>query len=110
MPSANKSLRIAGWFEGLSFLILLFIAMPLKYGMGMPGPVRVVGWAHGVLFVIYILAIVWVAYVASWGFGRIFKSVAAGFLPFGPFVINHQLKEEEAAQTPASNHATDQAS
>ena len=46
-------LRLAGITEGISFLVLLFIAMPLKYWAGMPLAVKYTGWAHGVLFVLY---------------------------------------------------------
>ncbi|HTO03360.1 MAG TPA: DUF3817 domain-containing protein, partial [Opitutus sp.] len=43
-------LRFIGWWEGVSFLVLLGIAMPLKYLAGEPAAVRVVGMAHGILF------------------------------------------------------------
>jgi hypothetical protein len=51
-------LRIIGFVEGLSFLILLGIAMPLKYFFGLPETVRVVGMAHGLLFVLYVLLVI----------------------------------------------------
>lgn len=71
--------------EGSSFLILLFLAMPLKYGFDMPAAVQYTGWAHGVLFVAYFaaLALIWKA--ESWSFG---KAALAGFMslvPFGTF-------------------------
>jgi integral membrane protein len=50
-----KTLRILGNIEGVSYLLLLFIAMPMKYYFGMPMAVKIVGMAHGVLFVAYCL-------------------------------------------------------
>ena len=49
-------LRVIGWWEGLSFLLLLGIAMPLKYWFGRPEYVRVLGMAHGALFLLYVAA------------------------------------------------------
>ena len=50
-----KNLRILGIIEGISYLILLVIAMPMKYFMGLPLAVKFVGMTHGVLFVVYCL-------------------------------------------------------
>ena len=52
MTAASRGLRVALWLEGASLLGLLAVAMPLKYAAGLPGPVRVVGAIHGLLFVI----------------------------------------------------------
>ena len=48
-----RSLRMAGLAEGISFLVLLLIAMPLKYWAGDPTAVLYTGWAHGFLFILY---------------------------------------------------------
>lgn len=53
-----KSLMIMGYLEGTSFLLLLCIAMPLKYMMGIPEVVRYVGMAHGALFIAYIVILI----------------------------------------------------
>ena len=58
LGSALGRLRLLGFLEGASFLILLGGAMPLKYAAGMPGAVRIVGMAHGVFFIGYCIAIV----------------------------------------------------
>ena len=47
-------LRILAFAEGVSFLLILFVTMPLKYGMGMADPNYVVGLIHGLLFVMYV--------------------------------------------------------
>jgi integral membrane protein len=51
MKTLKNHLRLSALLEGISFLVLLGIAMPLKYMAGIPEPVTVIGWAHGVLFV-----------------------------------------------------------
>ena len=62
-----RSIAIA---EGISFLVLLFIAMPLKYLAGWPDAVRVVGMAHGVLFLLYLAAAIQVATARDWPWQR----------------------------------------
>jgi integral membrane protein len=85
--------RIAGRLEGTSFLLLIFIAMPLKYMADWPWGVKVVGWAHGILFIAY-LYISWMQYDKQ----RIsLKALAlcffAALLPFGPFVLEKKLEK-----------------
>ena len=63
-------LRVIGWGEGLSFLLLLGIAMPLKYWFGQPGYVRVVGMAHGALFLLYVAAAWQAAMIQEWAWRR----------------------------------------
>lgn len=101
--------RAAGLVEGVSALILFFIAMPLKYLSGMPelGKEAVfwVGSIHGALFVAYAL----ITFVA-WGQGAItFKLVClaagASIVPFGPFVLDGVLKRyEERAKASSEAH------
>ena len=83
-------LRIIGWFEGTSFLILLWIAMPLKYWAGEPGAVRVVGMAHGVLFLLYLLA----ALKRNWRWTRVAAITVASVLPAGPFILDARVLQE----------------
>jgi integral membrane protein len=90
-------LRAIGLFEGISFLLLLGIAMPLKYMAGMPEAVKIVGWAHGVLFVLYIAAVVQVTLVHRWSFLRVAGAVVASLVPFGPFILDPRLRKEELA-------------
>jgi len=80
--------------EGLSFLVLLFIAMPLKYGAGMPLAVRIVGSIHGGLFLLYIWAALRAAKADNWSVKQLVVAFIASLLPFGPFVIDHKLKAE----------------
>ena len=63
-------LRVIGFWEGVSFLVLLGIAMPLKYWAGQPGAVRVVGMAHGILFMLYLWAAIQAALEHHWTWQR----------------------------------------
>lgn len=76
--------------EGWSFLVLLFVAMPLKYMFGWPWAVKVVGWAHGVLFVWYWVAAVPLFTKLKWDVERIVGLGAASVLPFGTFVMERK--------------------
>ncbi len=84
--------------EGLSFLLLLFIAMPLKYWVGIPLWVRVVGSIHGGLFLLYIWAALRAAKCDKWSTKQLIVACVASLLPFGPFVIDHKLKQEAQAE------------
>lgn len=84
-------LRLLGFLEGLSFLVLLGIAMPLKYFAGQPGYVRVIGMAHGILFLAYGLAIIQAHLDYGWSVKRSFLLFLASLLPFGPFIADRKL-------------------
>ena len=84
-------LRIITLIEGVSFLILLGIAMPLKYFAGRPGAVTVVGWIHGILFIIFFVALVRVMFIARWPLMRGLLVFIAALLPFGPFLIDRKM-------------------
>lgn len=92
-------LRKSGLIEGISFLLLVGIAMPLKYMADMPMAVKIVGWIHGVLFVIFCIALVKTYAFAKWPASRCIFVFVAALIPFGPFVIDAKMKqwEEEAA-------------
>lgn len=91
-------LRVIGWWEGVSFLVLLGVAMPLKYFAGMPAAVRVVGMAHGILFVLYVLAAIQAALEHDWPWKRTAAVLAASVLPAGPFIVDAKILREEAAR------------
>jgi integral membrane protein len=92
-------LRKAGIAEGISFLILLGIAMPLKYIFHQPMAVTIFGWAHGVLFV----AFLFLAWEYKSDRNKNLKWYATAFLaaiiPTGTFFFDKKLKEEEVAQS-----------
>jgi integral membrane protein len=86
--------RIIAILEGISFILLLGIAMPLKYFAGMPLAVKYTGWAHGVLFIFYILLLIQVKIEYDWGWKRTAGAFIASLLPFGTFVLDARLKKE----------------
>ncbi|WP_276497561.1 DUF3817 domain-containing protein [Pontibacter litorisediminis] len=95
MKTPISRLRTVGIYEGLSYLLLLGIAMPLKYMFDMPLFVKYVGWAHGVLFVLYMLALLQVTLAHNWGLRKVVAGFIASLLPFGPFILDKKLLHEE---------------
>ena len=87
-----KNLTIMGYLEGSSLLLLLGIAMPLKYLMGIPEGVRYIGMAHGILFIAYIVILMGSAIKIKMPIWAIPAGVLGSFLPFGPFIFDHVLK------------------
>lgn len=90
-------LRVIGFLEGVSFLVLLGVAMPLKYFYGQPEAVRVVGMAHGVLFVAYVAAALQAWIEHDWSWKRAALVVAASLVPFGTFYADVKWMREERA-------------
>ena len=90
-------LRFVGWWEGASFLLLLGVAMPLKYLAGDAGAVRTVGMAHGILFILYILAALQAAVQYHWTVKRTLTILVASVLPAGPFIADAKVLRQ--AQT-----------
>ena len=82
--------------EGASFLVLLGIAMPLKYLAGQPMAVRVVGMLHGLLFMLYVAAVLQVSVQMRWPLRRVLAALVASVVPFGPFVFDAHLRRELA--------------
>jgi integral membrane protein len=97
MTSPISSLRRIAFMEGISFLVLLFIAMPLKYLAHVPQAVLVVGWIHGILFILLCAALLRTMLVAKWPVSRCVVVFIAALLPFGPFVIDRRMAQWEKA-------------
>lgn len=92
-----KHFKLVAILEGISFLVLLFIAMPLKYLGDMPKAVTVVGWVHGALFVWYVYALAIVHFTLQWSVIKSGLAFLASLVPFGTFVLDRQLKKDEVA-------------
>ena len=84
-------LRVVGFIEGISYLVLLGICMPLKYVWDIPEPTRPVGMAHGILFVAYIIWVVLVGAEKKWNLTTYFWAFIASLLPFGTFVADAKI-------------------
>ncbi len=90
------ALRTIGLAEACSFLVLVGVAMPLKYFAGQPAAVKVFGWIHGILFMIFCGALVRTMVVARWPLSRSALIFLAALLPFGPFVVDRRMKQYAA--------------
>ena len=77
--------------EGVSFLALLFVTMPLKYLMDIPGPNQVVGMAHGLLFVAYVFAVIQVKIECNWKIRQMLLALVAAVIPFGTFYVTGRM-------------------
>jgi integral membrane protein len=84
--------RMMGLIEGASLLILLFIAMPLKYWAGIPEAVRIVGSLHGLFFILYVFMIVYTTFKVRWSFIWVVSAFAVAFIPFGNVILDRFLQ------------------
>jgi integral membrane protein len=91
-------LRITGFLEGASFLILLLIAMPLKYFMHMPWAVKVVGMAHGILFILFIVLSVMATIRYQWSLKKMLLLWLSSLIPLGTFYADYKLLRPEEVQ------------
>ncbi|HEU4633170.1 MAG TPA: DUF3817 domain-containing protein [Flavisolibacter sp.] len=95
-----KTNKTVDWFrriaiaEGISFLVLLLIGMPLKYMADLPQVVKVVGWAHGLLFVAFLALAYEAKTIMNKNLYWLVKAFFASVLPFGTFVLDRQLQKE----------------
>lgn len=90
-------LRAVAFLEGVSFLLLLGIAMPLKYMAGKPEAVQVVGMAHGVLFILYVLLVFRIQGELGWTWRQTAIALLASVVPFGTFYADAKLFRMEEA-------------
>lgn len=98
-------LRMAGITEGISFLLLLFIAMPLKYLADLPDAVKYTGWAHGLLFILFFLALANVKLALGWSIKKVTIAFLASLVPFGTLVLDREWrKEEKMILSPVREH------
>jgi integral membrane protein len=85
-------LRIIGFLEGLSLLILVFIAVPMKYMFGIPQGSQIVGSIHGALFLLFIINTLSLGVEQNWKFRQTtWKVLLASFIPFGTFYIDKKI-------------------
>lgn len=87
-----KTLRLVGLIEGISFLLLLFIAMPVKYMIDNPVLVKYIGMGHGVLFILFLVVLFAVCEKQKWSLSIFIMGLIASILPFGPFIFDMKLK------------------
>ncbi|MBL7805454.1 MAG: DUF3817 domain-containing protein [Saprospiraceae bacterium] len=84
-------LRVLAFAEGVSFLVILFVTMPLKYLYHMPDPNKFFGLVHGLLFVLYVLAVMQIKVEQDWPAKKTFWALLASIIPFGTFWADKKL-------------------
>ncbi|MBX3262810.1 MAG: DUF3817 domain-containing protein [Labilithrix sp.] len=96
--SKLRRLYLLAWIEGVSLLVLVAIAMPLKYIAHMPTPTRIVGLVHGLAFLAY-TAVVLDALATRRLTGRYAAlAMVAAVIPGGTFVFARRLRELAATK------------
>lgn len=84
-------LRVIAFLEGWSLLLLLFIAMPVKYILDVPEATWAIGFIHGILFIIFVLATLTISFLQKWNITRVFMVMVSSVLPFGTFYIDRKI-------------------
>lgn len=84
-------LRLVAFLEGLSLVLLLFVAMPLKYMADMPAMVRIVGMGHGLLFIAYVVYVILAKAEFKWTIGKTLLALVLSIVPFGTFWADWKL-------------------
>jgi integral membrane protein len=95
MKDRVSNLRVIGFIEGVSFLVLLLIAMPLKYYFDLPMAVKITGWIHGVLFILYIAAVLMAIKAMGWNWFSTLVALGVSLIPIGTFLLDKSLKKRE---------------
>lgn len=88
MSKSLITLRQFGWLEGTSLLVLLFVAMPLRYLADIDAAVQYAGMAHGILFILFVAWIALAAFQNKWPIEKIAGAMVATVIPFAPFVAD----------------------
>jgi integral membrane protein len=91
-PGGLRQLRIAALCEGISLAVLVFVAMPLKHLAGLPLAVRVVGLAHGLLFLVFCSALYRVVLERRWPARRWLSALGWSVLPLGFLALDRTLR------------------
>ncbi len=102
LKKTSKMIRYIAVAEGISFILLLSLSiikripsinvLPFDVHLG----IKYLGYAHGILFVLFLVAIVVGFYKLKWSYLRVAWAILASFLPFGTFLLDYQLKKDEA--------------
>lgn len=85
--------RIIALLEGISYVLLLFIAVPIKYAYGVALYVQILGMPHGLLFMVYILLTIVLIFKNNWIKKNFFYVIVASVIPFGTFMVDFKLKK-----------------
>jgi integral membrane protein len=106
VSSVNSALtryRVMAYVVGAFLLLLVLVAMPLKYLADNEGPISIIGPTHGFLYMVYLLASLDLAVKSRWSVKKTIWVLLAGTLPFASFIVERQVTHQAEAQakTPA---------
>ncbi|WP_298481036.1 DUF3817 domain-containing protein [uncultured Maribacter sp.] len=91
-----KIFRLTAILEGISYLLLFALTMPLKYLAEIPQPNKYVGYAHGFLFIAYVILAIVFWFEKKWSIKRLLILLTASLLPFATFYVDRKyLKDAE---------------
>ncbi|MEH6657193.1 DUF3817 domain-containing protein [Leeuwenhoekiella marinoflava] len=91
-----KAFQIISILEGISLLLILFVTMPLKYGFDNPEPNQIIGMAHGLLFLTYVVMAILVKSELSWNFKTLLIVLVCSIIPFGTFWLDKRYLKGKA--------------
>ena len=94
-----QKFRLLSFLEGLSFLVILFITMPLKYMFDSPGPNKFIGMVHGVLFLAYVVFAIFLKVEFKWPNKKLAIILVCSIIPFGTFCADKKYFKN----TPTTN-------
>ena len=83
-------LRVISYLEGISYILLLFIAVPIKYYANDPSLVKLLGMPHGLLFILFILLSVINSKKYNWNFTKTLVVIISSIIPFGTFYVDYK--------------------
>jgi integral membrane protein len=89
--------RVMSYVTGVLLVILVFVGLPLKYAADSPDVVAVVGTAHGFLFMVYVVLVLALGFVARWSIGKIVGVALAGTIPLAVFFVEPRVVRTERA-------------
>jgi integral membrane protein len=95
MTKTLKIFRVIAFLEGLSYILLLFVAVPLKYFYGDPQYVKLLGMPHGLLFIAYIVMAIWFWNDFKWSKRILYLVLLAAIVPFGTFYIDKKYLKHD---------------
>jgi|TARA_B100000768_G_scaffold6679_1_gene7634 integral membrane protein len=84
----KKAFRLISFLEGISYLLLLFVAVPIKYFQGDESYVKMLGMPHGILFIGYIVLAIIIQKKMKWNLKNLGIVSLASIVPFGTFYID----------------------
>lgn len=100
--SLKSRLRFVGLAEGVSYLLLLIIAVPLKRMGGHPEAVEILGPIHGLLVILYVLIVIQVKIEYGWSMRTTLLALLASILPAGTFYADHKVFRHMPDNPPAA--------